>query len=110
LGIDGGWADGTGNQIAGTGSASFFIPFSTGGGMPGTVAPVTTNGGLVGGHVGYNYQFSNLVVGLEASAAWASISGSTTMGLTFPGGGSSTGTWNTKVNWQATATPRVGFA
>jgi outer membrane immunogenic protein len=110
IGIDGGWADGTGNQIAGVGSVTFGNPFSTGGGMPGTVAGMTTNGGLVGGHIGYNYQVSNLVVGLEASAAWASISGTTTMGLTFPNGAVSTATWSTKVNWQATATPRVGFA
>jgi outer membrane immunogenic protein len=110
IGIDGGWAGGTGDQIAGVGSATFGIPFSTGGGMPGTVAGISTNGGLVGGHIGYNYQVSNLVVGLEASAAWASISGTTTMGLTFPNGAVSTATWSTKVNWQATATPRVGFA
>ena len=110
IGIDGGWAGGTGDQIAGVGSVTFINPFSTGGGMPGTVAGITTEGELVGGHIGYNYQVSNLVVGLEASAAWASISGTATMGLTFPNGAVSTATWSTKVNWQATATPRVGFA
>ena len=110
IGIDGGWAGGTGDQIAGVGSATFGNPFSTGGGMPGTVAGISTEGGLVGGHIGYNYQVSNLVVGLEASAAWTNVSGTTTMGLTFPNGAVATATWSTKVNWQATATPRVGFA
>jgi outer membrane immunogenic protein len=32
------------------------------------------------------------------------------MGLTFPGGGASTATWNSKTKWQATATPRLGWA
>jgi outer membrane immunogenic protein len=110
LGLNGGWGWGTGDQTAGVGDAGFLVPFSTGGGMPGTVAGIDTSGGVVGGHFGFNYQMSNWVLGLEVSAAWADISGTTTMGLTFPGGTTSTATWNTKLKWQATATPRLGYA
>ncbi len=35
-------------------------------------------GGFLGGTAGYNWQSGNIVVGIEADAAWADISGSTT--------------------------------
>jgi outer membrane immunogenic protein len=78
--------------------------------MPGTQTNVDINGGVFGGHVGFNWQFSNWVIGLEASAAWTDIKGSTTASLAFPGvAGLATETFNTKLNWQATATPRLGL-
>jgi outer membrane immunogenic protein len=114
VGATGGYGWGTGDQTAGVGSATFNIPFSTGGGMPGTVAPVNIKGGVAGGQIGYNYQVANWVIGLEVAAAWTDIEGSTTAGLTFPlakgGTSTSTATWNSKLNWQATATPRLGWA
>lgn len=38
-------------------------------------------GGLVGGAVGYNFQFGNYVLGVEGSGAWADISGRGTCGV-----------------------------
>lgn len=35
-----------------------------------------TDGGLVGGQIGYNWQINQVVIGVEADAAWANISGS----------------------------------
>lgn len=35
-----------------------------------------TSGGVAGGHIGYNWQQSNLVVGLELSGDWANLTGS----------------------------------
>ena len=35
------------------------------------------SGGLIGGTLGYNWQFNRLVIGLEADEAWADINGST---------------------------------
>ncbi|MFG1373268.1 outer membrane protein [Xanthobacter oligotrophicus] len=39
-------------------------------------ASYSLDGGLVGGVVGYNYQINNIVLGVEADANWADISGS----------------------------------
>jgi outer membrane immunogenic protein len=110
VGINGGYSWGTGSQTAGIGSATGTPPFSTGGGMPGTVAPVNVQGGIFGGEIGFNYQISSWVFGLETSIAWTGIQGSTTMGLAFPGGFPSTDSWNSKMTWLATATPRLGWA
>ena len=38
------------------------------------------SGGLVGGAVGYNFQFGQYVLGVEGSGAWADISGHGTCG------------------------------
>jgi len=39
-------------------------------------AEFSLDGGFVGGQIGYNWQISNIVLGVEADAAWADISGS----------------------------------
>ncbi|QCI63457.1 outer membrane protein [Phreatobacter stygius] len=58
------------------------------------------DGVLLGGQFGWNYQINRVVLGLEATATWAGLSGSTTaLGNTF----------RTRVNWLATMGPRVGF-
>lgn len=46
---------------------------------PSTLLPVdasySLDGGMVGGQIGYNYQIGQFVLGIEADAAWANISG-----------------------------------
>ena len=37
----------------------------------------TVSGGLVGGTVGYNYQFGQAVAGIEGDVDWSGINGST---------------------------------
>jgi outer membrane immunogenic protein len=106
-GLNAGYGWGTGDQTAGVGSATFSNPFSTGGGMPGTLAAVNVTGGVFGGHIGFNYQVSNWVFGLEMSAAWTDVQGANTATVVFPSGGTSTLTWNSKTKWQATAAPRL---
>jgi outer membrane immunogenic protein len=108
-GLDAGYGWGTGDQTAGVGSATFTNPFSTGGGMPGTLAAVNVKGGVFGGHIGSNYQISNWVFGLEISASWTGVQGAKTSTVVFPNGAAPTLTWNSKVNWQATAAPRLGM-
>jgi outer membrane immunogenic protein len=111
-GLDGGYGSGTGNQTAGVGSPDFNPPFSTNAGPPGTLASININGGIFGGHAGYNYQISNWVLSLETSVAWTDISGDAQLPVVFPGFGGVHGTqsYSTDVKWQATTTPRVGFA
>lgn len=62
-----------------------------------------TSGGMVGGTLGYNWQFGTWVVGLEGDIDWANIKGSKTTAL-CPGGCS------TENTWLGTARGRLGYA
>jgi outer membrane immunogenic protein len=63
----------------------------------------TTNGRFLGGgQLGYNYQISSLVLGLEGDFTWMSGSTTATDVAAF--------TNNTAVNWTSTITGRVGYA
>lgn len=60
-----------------------------------------SDGFLGGGQIGFNYQIGQWVLGLEGDFSWANLKGGTTaLGSTF----------NTNVDWTATATGRVGYA
>jgi outer membrane immunogenic protein len=85
LGINGGYGFGNSNW-SGAGTGSF-----------------NTNGGLIGGTAGYNWQLGQAVLGLEGDGDWSGISGSTTNSL-CPGG------CKTSNNWLATARGRLGYA
>jgi outer membrane immunogenic protein len=85
LGINGGYGFGNSNwSAAGTGNFN-------------------TNGGLIGGTAGYNWQIGQAVLGLEGDGDWSGISGSTTNSL-CPGG------CKTSNDWLATVRGRVGYA
>jgi opacity protein-like surface antigen len=91
-------------------------------GFVGAVDPavgVHTAGLLGGGQLGYNYQFANKwVVGLEGDASAANIHGGQTCGGStglnaggFPGGFSPFFmSCNSKLNWLASLTGRLGYA
>ena len=59
----------------------FYIGINGGGGFGrsqwDTTGGFNTSGGLVGGTVGYNYQFGQAVVGVEGDIDWADINGTT---------------------------------
>ena len=61
------------------------------------------SGGLIGGTVGYNWQFGRAVIGAEGDIDWSGIKGTTTTVL-CPGG------CETRNKWLATARGRVGFS
>jgi len=91
-------------------------------GFVGAVDPAVSvhHAGLLGGgQIGYNYQFSNRwVLGVEGDASGANLHGGATCGATtglsaggFPGGFSPFFmSCNTKLNWLATVTGRLGYA
>ena len=63
-----------------------------------------STGGLIGGLVGYNWQFNNpLVVGLEGDIAWASIKGD-------DGGGGVGITDSSRYRWLGSIRGRLGYA
>lgn len=65
-----------------------------------------TDGAVLGGHLGYNWQAGPLVFGIESDAAWANLRGGT--------GGSpgycATGPCETKQTWIGTTRGRIGYA
>lgn len=66
------------------------------------------SGGLVGGTLGYNWEFNNVVLGLEGDGSWADISGSTGgVGAVCGGGG---GFCSAKLEALGTVRGRLGYA
>lgn len=66
----------------------------------------TMDGGLFGGHIGYNWQMGySWLIGVEASGTWSGVK-KTFFGPfnIFPND-----RWTTEVKWLATVTPRIGF-
>ena len=87
IGINGGY---------GWGNTDVNGPFAAGSGHD-------INGGLVGGTLGYNWQFNQLVFGIEGDLDWMNIKGT---GLC--GGGVTTCT--TDGRWLGTVRGRLGYA
>ena len=84
----------------------FYIGINGGGGFGHSAWDSTggfnTSGGLVGGTVGYNYQFGQGVVGLEGDIDWADINGTTNTACPFG--------CKTSDHWLSTVRGRLGYA
>ena len=84
----------------------FYIGINGGGGFGrsqwDSTGSFNTSGGLVGGTVGYNYQFGQGVVGLEGDIDWANINGTTN--TSAPLG------CKTSDHWLSTVRGRLGYA
>jgi outer membrane immunogenic protein len=84
----------------------FYVGVNGGGGWgsskwsPGSL---DVSGGLIGGTVGYNWQFGTWVIGLEGDADWANIKGSTACDVPL-------NTCQTAKNFLSTIRGRVGYA
>ena len=72
IGLNGGWGSGSPSYTNVTNTTAFGDIF------PGQTFSHTMNGLVGGGHIGWNWQASNWVFGLEAMADGTSISGTTT--------------------------------
>ncbi len=94
IGVEGGGAWGHESVVATTGT-------------PGaTVTNINPSGGLIGGTIGCNYQFNNIVVGVEDDLSWDGLSGT---------GGDQAPFFNTtfshsvKTTWLDTLRGRIGI-
>ena len=68
---------------------------------------IKTDGGLVGGTFGYNYQFSNnIILGFENDISWTNSKGTASYIAPFTGAN----TAQTSQSWLYTARGRLGFA
>lgn len=67
------------------------------------------NGALLGGQLGYNWQFGSWVLGLETDADWTNLNGSTSgLGAVCLADGN--GQCQTQENWFGSTRARVGYA
>jgi len=89
LGINGGYGFGESNWSSALGSTGDF----------------DTNGAVVGGTLGYNWQVGHAVFGLEGDLDWSDIKGSTSTAAFCAGGNC-----ETRNNWLGTARGRIGYA
>lgn len=71
---------------------------------------VDLGGALAGGQIGADYQFGAMVVGAEATAAWANIVGTNTCFATAPLGLLSGFNCGSDINAIGTVTARLGYA
>jgi len=109
IGINGGYSWGRSSR-----DLNFFNPLNGVTIATGTGGGRDLNGGLFGGQVGYNWQASNWVFGLEADAQWTGQRGSTTVlcpvagcfPTVVPGG--TVASLEDKLQWFATFRGRVG--
>jgi outer membrane immunogenic protein len=85
----------------------FYLGINGGGGWGrsrwDTLDTFDVSGGLIGGTAGYNYQFSQVVFGIEGDIDWSGIRGDVNPVL-CPAGCS------TRNNWLATVRGRVGYS
>lgn len=112
-GVNGGysWDNSTGSLTAFTTApaGASFGPAVAAGGTP-TFLSAKHEGGFGGGQVGYNWQMTNWLVGLEADIQGADIGRTST--ILFPGGGGtapSISTGRDHIDWFGTFRGRVGL-
>jgi opacity protein-like surface antigen len=106
VGVNGGFGWGTAGYAFTPGGSGdgfdLFAPDDGGGSFHQTM-----HGALAGGQIGFNQQWSNLVYGLEASFDWSGLTATSTNVLPVE---ASPTTYQSKLRWLATITPRLGFA
>ena len=94
LGVNGGYGFGQSNWTsAGVSTGNF-----------------STNGFLVGGTLGANYQTGSYLVGFEGDIDWSSVQGSSSAAACVALGAAAGTTCQTKSPWLGTARARVGYA
>jgi outer membrane immunogenic protein len=85
----------------------FYVGVNGGGGLGrsnwDSAGGFNVSGGVVGGTVGYNYEYSHVVIGAEGDIDWSGIKGSTTT-LGCPTG------CTTANSWLSTVRGRAGYA
>jgi outer membrane immunogenic protein len=113
VGVNGGWAwdNSSGNLDSfSTTGGNDFRPAVVAGGTPRFLG-ANHEGGFGGGQIGYNWQMTNWVFGLETDIQGADIGRTST--VNFPGGGGivpSVSIGRDHIDWFGTARGRVGVA
>src|SRR5580693_174597 len=108
IGLNGGYGWGH-DPVTFSAANAAAIPYFAGGAVPGTIT-TSPQGGLFGGQIGYNYQWSNFVAGVETDFDWADIRGTGAVGTTAVGFAPFTTTAQQKLTSLGTFRGRLGFA
>jgi outer membrane immunogenic protein len=98
IGVDGGWA-----------RAGYDHDFNINGhynNAAGDTFDYSKSGAILGGHIGYNWQFSQWVLGVEGGFAKSWLNADEVVSPFFP----TSDRFSSSVKWIGTVTPRVGFA
>jgi outer membrane immunogenic protein len=97
IGVNGGWGWGQSNWTTGAGTAApFLAPLSW---------STSSNGGVIGGTLGANFQWDALVLGVEGDWDYSGINTGTSSTIC-----NGTGTCQVGNNWLATFRGRAGWA
>jgi outer membrane immunogenic protein len=94
-------------------STTAFLPSAALFGADTFTHSIDRDGWMLGGQIGFNYQISSWVVGLEADNSWADLNGSATRALTLFGAPTvpaSTFRATSDMKWFGTVRGRLGFA
>jgi outer membrane immunogenic protein len=112
VGLNGGYGWGHDPVTFSPANAAANVYFTGTGGGPAVPGSVTTSpqGGLFGGQIGYNYQWSNFVAGIETDFDWADIRGTGTVGTAVTGFAPFTTSAQQKLTSLGTFRGRLGFA
>jgi outer membrane immunogenic protein len=95
------------NGGGGVGSSNW----SDAGNLVGSTGDFNTDGFLIGGTVGANFQASQIVFGIEADLDFSTFQGTSTSGFCTMSNGTFFGnTCNTRNNWLSTVRGRLGYA
>jgi outer membrane immunogenic protein len=98
IGINGGW-----------GRADFDHSYNIWGHYnlaPGDTFDYSKSGGILGGHLGYNWQAGQWVFGVEGAIQKTWLDSGAQTSPFYP----ATDTWQSKMDWMASVTGRVGYA
>lgn len=109
-GVNGGWGWGDSQYTAGVGGPGASPPYTTLGGVPGFEVSHDIDGGVVGAHIGCQYQWTTWVFGLELAGDWAAIDGSTSALVPLSPSQVRQDSFDARIRSLITATPRVGYA
>jgi outer membrane immunogenic protein len=108
IGLNGGYGWGT-DPVSFSPANAAAVVYFTGGAVPGTIT-TSPQGGLFGGQIGYNYQWSSFVAGVETDFDWANIRGNGAVGTAAPGFVPFTTSATQKLTSLGTFRGRIGVA
>jgi outer membrane immunogenic protein len=105
-----GWYDRSSTLVAPDAtSVTFFGPALAAGALPAAYG-INPSGAIGGVQAGYNWQFNNVVVGLEADFQGSGVKGSTTLNTTVAPFNPITATATERLDYFGTARGRLGYA
>ena len=110
-GVNAGFGWQANNAVAFSPANANTVVFFTGGAVPGSVSTGNSGGGVFGGQIGYNWQWTpNWVAGVEADLDWAGLKGSGAVNTTAIGFASFTTTAERKLTAFGSLRARFGYA